>query len=281
MIPLDRVREKKAVTSGLRGARREAKNLALLKLKQKKGKLASKDFKSTWWKPAKDQLRAESFNKCAYCEADTKVVAHGDVEHFRPKTIYWWLAYCYENYLYACQICNQTYKSNKFNVSGTRLRAPRVTKSMTEDQLKKLAKEMTPDPLDDTSAPNAAAYAKAAINEKADLIDPYIIDPAKILVYEADDDTREVIVKVKPRAANRAAMQKALDDDFGLNREELRTARYQDYEIANRIATALKAGDDTIAAALRPALATLMAKEHRFAGMIRYFNSKVWKIDMD
>ena len=59
------------------------------------------------WKAAKPQLKIESGGKCAYCESPTDTVAHGDVEHFRPKSVYWWLAYCYDNYVYACQICNQ------------------------------------------------------------------------------------------------------------------------------------------------------------------------------
>ncbi len=56
-------------------------------------------------------------------------IAHGDVEHFRPKTAYfidddptlvypgyYWLAYDYSNLFFACQICNQTFKKNYFPV---------------------------------------------------------------------------------------------------------------------------------------------------------------------
>ena len=57
------------------------------------------------WKKAKPRLKAESFGKCAYCDSPAGAVTHSDVEHFRPKSIYWWLAYCFDNYLYACQIC--------------------------------------------------------------------------------------------------------------------------------------------------------------------------------
>ncbi|MFN0301835.1 MAG: hypothetical protein ACKVQU_15945 [Burkholderiales bacterium] len=55
------------------------------------------------WPKAKGQLKLDSSNKCAYCEADTAAVAHGDVEHFRPKSEYWWLAYCYDYYTLSCQ----------------------------------------------------------------------------------------------------------------------------------------------------------------------------------
>ena len=126
MIKLTRVRTNSAVPSGLRGKGRLKKSEDLLKLKRSKagGELASKEFKSNLWKPAKKQLKVESNNKCAYCEADTKVVAHGDVEHFRPKTVYWFLAYCYDNYLVSCQLCDQKYKKAKFSIKGTKQRCP-------------------------------------------------------------------------------------------------------------------------------------------------------------
>ena len=71
------------------------------------------------WKAAKPQLKLETGGKCAYCESPTDTVAHGDVEHFRPKSKYWWLAYCYDNYLYACQICNQVHKGDEFPIHAT------------------------------------------------------------------------------------------------------------------------------------------------------------------
>jgi 5-methylcytosine-specific restriction endonuclease McrA len=92
------------VPKGLCGERRIDKNLQLIV-----GHFGGKvEFDAGHWKPGKKQLKAESFGKCAYCEAPTTVVAHGDVEHFRPKNVYWWLAYCYDNHLFACQICNQS-----------------------------------------------------------------------------------------------------------------------------------------------------------------------------
>ena len=48
------------------------------------------EFKSTVWKAGKPQLKRETGGKCAYCESPTDTVAHGDVEHFRPKSKYWW-----------------------------------------------------------------------------------------------------------------------------------------------------------------------------------------------
>ena len=196
MIKLTRERSAGAIPSGLRGKPREKKNLDVLKLKREKGDIPSKDFKSNLWKPAKKQLRKESNDKCAYCEADTKVVAHGDVEHFRPKNVYWWLAYCYDNYLYSCQICNQTFKSNRFPISGTKLRGPLVQSSTTDESLERLAKEITHDPLATDASPGLDAFVEATMEEDADLLDPYMIDPEPLLVYEVDDDTKEVLIMV-------------------------------------------------------------------------------------
>lgn len=101
MIRLTRVRTAPPVHDNFHGTKRVDANLKLLKLKRD-GKLqegTEKNWNSDFWKKAKDQLLAETYNKCAYCETPTKVVDYGDVEHFRPKSKYWWLAYCYDNYL--------------------------------------------------------------------------------------------------------------------------------------------------------------------------------------
>ncbi len=280
MIQLTRDRSSTAVTSGLRGTKRVKKCLALLKLKRSKGQLESADFKSSRWKPAKPQLLKESHGKCAYCEADTKVVAHGDVEHFRPKTKYWWLAYCYDNFLYSCQICNQTFKSNHFPISGTKLRAPRVTANTTDTRLETLSESICPDPLDQLSLD---AFVELHRREKAHLIDPYDTDPEKQLIWIANHESAELSVRIKPRVRNRAAKQQAIDELYGLNREELLKVRYQDFEKAEVLARALDAmdADSQIAEDIREMLRSMMSATHRFAGMIRYFVRKEWELDLD
>ncbi|MBT8143554.1 MAG: hypothetical protein KJO55_02575, partial [Gammaproteobacteria bacterium] len=92
----------------------------------RQGDLEKHAFQSSVWKKAKPQLLLESHNKCAYCESPTAVVAFGDVEHFRPKSVYWWWAYCLDNFLASCAICNQKFKSDKFPLLGRRLRGPLV-----------------------------------------------------------------------------------------------------------------------------------------------------------
>lgn len=45
-------------------------------------------------------------NKCCYCECYL-VPDHNDVEHYRPFALYWWLAWTWENLLFACAACNR------------------------------------------------------------------------------------------------------------------------------------------------------------------------------
>ena len=54
---------------------------------------------------------------CAYCQRDL-LNDRGDVEHFRPQSIYPWLKYNFENYLLSCDTCNSVYKGGKFPLVG-------------------------------------------------------------------------------------------------------------------------------------------------------------------
>lgn len=85
-------------------------------------------IKSCWGR-YKDELKQVQHGKCGYCDSSVTAVAHGDVEHYRPKSAvstlgdekvwrpgYWWAAFRWENYLFACQICNQRWKRNLFPV---------------------------------------------------------------------------------------------------------------------------------------------------------------------
>lgn len=73
----------------------------------------------------KTSLKMIYNDKCAYCEQ--QVVAGSDIsdnkstiEHYRPKSIYYWLAYSWDNLLWCCHRCNQN-KSNQFAIIGTEI----------------------------------------------------------------------------------------------------------------------------------------------------------------
>ena len=73
------------------------------------------------------KLKSLYHNKCAYCE---NVVEQGHVEHFRPKKSYYWLAYSWDNLLYACPTCNQ-YKGTVFDISGEKAVPPKESDDLS------------------------------------------------------------------------------------------------------------------------------------------------------
>jgi len=87
-------------------------------------------------KSVKNALIAAQRGKCAFCESQVRHIAHGDVEHYRPKggvrqsegepleqPGYFWLAYLWENLFLACQLCNQSFKKNLFPLADPTKRA--------------------------------------------------------------------------------------------------------------------------------------------------------------
>lgn len=59
-------------------------------------------------------LYAMNGRACAYCNCLLPRNDRGDVEHFRPKALYWWLAYEFTNYVLACSVCNRIRKRERF-----------------------------------------------------------------------------------------------------------------------------------------------------------------------
>lgn len=80
---------------------------------------ASRDDLPDTYKVAHADLWSAQHMKCAYCEKREQS-KRNDVEHFRPAMRadrapgseathgYWWLAYTWENLLFACRNCNQS-----------------------------------------------------------------------------------------------------------------------------------------------------------------------------
>ncbi len=55
-------------------------------------------------------------DKCAYCEQNVNDT-YFHVEHYRPKSIYYWQAYSWDNLFLCCVKCN-TIKGNKFEIEA-------------------------------------------------------------------------------------------------------------------------------------------------------------------
>ena len=274
MTKLERIRTAAAIPAAFRGAGRLAKSLELVE-----GRVAGTlEFKPTVWKAAKPQLKRESDGKCAYCESKTDTVAHGDVEHFRPKSKYWWLAYCYDNYVYACQICNQVHKGDEFPIHASTgaWTGPTLPVSPTPAALATLAETLTPDALDLTAGHAFADFLVAAGKEKAGLVDPYVTDPDPLFKWIADDVLK--VVALAP-ASNAVAAQRAFagaEESYGLNREELKRNRYKTYEelvlLKDSLAAFAAAGiNPVLQQRIKDQMKAMTKVDAPYAGMVRYF----------
>lgn len=224
-------------------------------------------FESKAWKPAKGALKIDTGGKFAYCETSTEVVAHGDVEHFRPKSIYWWLAFAFDNYLFSCQICNQSFKGDRFPILGAPLVAPVMPAALpTGAALEALLASLV---IDSTKLSDLQVEALWSV-EDADLPHPYHEDPERLFVYEPDDANREIWLRSAGGARADRALA-AVEQVLGLNREELRRLRYAHY----RPMVIINASLPQLTPSLRnDAITELRIQQGRtqpFAGMKRHY----------
>jgi AAA domain, putative AbiEii toxin, Type IV TA system len=70
------------------------------------------------WPEAKKYLVDLFKRKCAYCESRFSDVSAGVILHYRPKSVYPWLAFELDNILVACTRCG-TMKQDRFPIRGT------------------------------------------------------------------------------------------------------------------------------------------------------------------
>ena len=77
----------------------------------------------------KRELESIYHGKCAFCEMK---VEQYHVEHYRPKTIYYWLAFSWDNLLMACSTCNVN-KGPNFELEGEQ-----VTFDNTEENIRNI-----------------------------------------------------------------------------------------------------------------------------------------------
>ena len=80
------------------------------------------------YKVVAEELWRMQHHKCCYCEMKIPQ-AFNDVEHYRPKARanrfpgstqthgYWWLAFNWDNLMYACPRCNRSNKNDRFPLS--------------------------------------------------------------------------------------------------------------------------------------------------------------------
>jgi len=275
MIPLVRERTTAAVPGSFRGAKpieRLVDTMKEIRAKLLAGEEVKLKFDSKWG-TTKAQLLLETGNKCAYCETPTAVIAYGDVEHYRPKSKYWWLAYVYDNYLASCTVCNQRFKGAKYEFAGSILPEPEVLANMSDNDLETLATTSIPDPLD---APAVATFEAAHFTEDPLIINPYIDIPDDVFAWEAIDAIGEVEVVSITGDAVSVAKVDAAERIYGINRAELKRLRYSHYQVYN--GARLTVESTQVPMVLRQfwfdMVQSMTESGSAWAGMIRYFENE-------
>ena len=115
-------------------------------------------------------------HKCAFCE---QKVEQYHVEHYRPKRVYYWLAYSWDNLLMACPTCNE-HKGTNFDLIGVR-----VIYVDTDDNLKQINN-------------SSEAYDET---EQPKMVNPEVTNPfgkikfQKNGIIESDDDRFAYTIK--------------------------------------------------------------------------------------
>lgn len=270
MIRLTRTRTTAGIHASFTGAKLAEKLIALSEARRAHGDRIPFEGRLGDWSKTKKHLQQESRNKCAYCEADTATVAHGDVEHFRPKSVYWWLALCVDNYVYACQICNQSYKSDGFPIHGKALTEPQLPPEIPLDPQQRLvlAASICPDPISVDEAKLQRSWAA----EKAGLPHPYLEDPETLFAWKVVETNGEILLvprSTRSVRARRAAA--AVEASLGLNRELLLRQRYLVYEMLILLLDIWKNDGAPRRTQAADKLHALCDGSRPFTGMCRYF----------
>lgn len=275
MIALQR--DRTSIPPRFLGQRRETE-LAKLFSAIHDGSIATRTVKkkildSGKWSPAKAQLAAETHGKCAFCESPTTATNYGDVEHYRPKSKFPWFAYCYENFLLSCTLCNGT-KGNQ-HIAGTAFVEPVPPwpdgHVPTPAEVLAFALSIDPDPADPAAV---TAYVQACLDEEIHLPNPYYEDPESLFAWEADALLQEVRVVAADNSTRSARAMAAAEAIVALNRDELLKQRYFTFITARTIIerNARDRAQGLPVAQREADLERLMLSDRfPFAAMIRYF----------
>ena len=233
---------------------------------------SSKFFSSAYWKTARNRLKKDTAGKCGFCETPTSAAYYGDVEHFRPKSpnAYWWLAYCFDNYLYSCRLCNGK-KSDDFVITGTPLPEPSLAANVTA---RALAAALCPEPLD---ADAVQAFTAACLAEDAGLPFPYHENPERFFAWRADETVAEVEVISRHHAYQHRF--EAVVELLDLNRDDLRSQRFVTYEPLKGFRDIYLAGDNQVKTIAETELRKMMQADRPYAAMCRYFVNAKWKLE--
>jgi uncharacterized protein (TIGR02646 family) len=179
------------------------------------------------YRSIKEQLMVAQGDKCCFCETKISAGSHGDVEHYRPKKAvtgaqhggYWWLAYEPSNLLLSCQVCNQSFKGNKFPLKDEAKRAM-TPDDVLADEEPLLINPMTSDP--ERHIGWRAELPYGLTSEGAATIQIVGLDRDKIITHAETGETLETgLCSARWRVYERLrAMYRMMGEVSKLSREE-------------------------------------------------------------
>lgn len=107
--------------------------------------IVSKDFDS-FWSDLKPIFWQKQGQRCAICEKTLQDRGNSHIEHYRPKTNYWWLAYEPQNYYVACSECNSYEKGTQFPFATGSLQVSYETKDKIAEEIPLLINPLLENP---------------------------------------------------------------------------------------------------------------------------------------
>jgi hypothetical protein len=153
---------------------------------------------------------------------------------------------------------------------------PALPTPATPAALDTLADTLTPDALDITAGHPLANFFLAAAKEKAGLVDPYAIDPDPLFKWVANDALKTVEIRA---SSNKVAAKRAfaaVDEFYGLNREELKRQRWKTFAEFVVFKDSLRAfetlgSQPALQGQIRNQIKDMTKADAPYAGMVRYF----------
>lgn len=163
------------------------------------------DFPPVWRNAiAKDVIRALSDGHCAYCQSSVAANQPGDVEHFKPKTLFPTRTYRWGNYFYSCSACNNA-KLTQWPDRGSFVRPDSKTRDPYERFVFHEDGRIEAVPGDRNAARTVEALK---------LNRPGLVADREIAITMAVRYARDVLkwMKAEPKEAQRAAVKVLLMD---------------------------------------------------------------------
>lgn len=136
--------------------------------------LTKKKVKSGCYKKANTKLNELYLDKCAYCESKYLATSWTDIEHYRPKSKYYWLAYEWSNLLPTCPKCNRL-KNDEFPIINDEKRMkfhPELNGKLDKTKCKITTLEL--------------------LNEEAYIINPEIDNPDLFLDFKIENNKKGI-----------------------------------------------------------------------------------------